>query len=51
MFLSNELDVNKHLTISLLSKAKSHLALKSFKAQVDFSVYLVTHFEFSNVNI
>lgn len=38
MVLSNELDINKHLTISLLCKAKPYLALKSFKAQADFSV-------------
>lgn len=34
MFLSNQLDINKHLTLSLLWEAKPHLALKSFKAQV-----------------
>lgn len=34
MFLSNQFDINKHLTLSLLWGAKPHLALKSFKAQV-----------------
>lgn len=36
VFLGDKLDLHKRVTVSLLGKAKPHLAVKPFKAQVEF---------------